>query len=248
MDYIKHFNEKTDNYLRFRPDYPIALYDYLDKLVSNHHCAWDCGTGNGQAAVALSNYFDLVIASDINEKPLEAALKSTKIEYICCSAESSPINDKSVDLITVAQALHWFNFDLFYNEVRRVAKESAFIAAWTYSLGKFNFAIDDVIFKLYKELLGDEYWPLERRFIDEKYQTIPFPFNKIATPFFYIEKEITLLELIGYLNTWSAVKEYELRNGLNPINLVAQELESAWGNPRKSNKIVWPIHLLVGTL
>jgi hypothetical protein len=248
VDYIKHFNQKTDNYLRFRPDYPDALYDYLAKLVKDHQCAWDCGTGNGQAALALSKYFDQVIASDVNQEPLNAAPKSAKIQYICCPAENTPIKDKSVDLTTIAQALHWFDFDLFYKELRRVSKDSALVAAWSYSLGRFNFEVDVVISKLYNDLLGDNYWPVERRYIDKEYLTIPFPFRKIASPSFTIEKELNLPELLGYLNTWSAVKEYELRNKLNPINLVAQELESAWGEPLVKHKIIWPLHLLVGRL
>lgn len=248
MNYMKHFNQQAGKYLRFRPDYPATLYDYLVNLVNAHHCVWDCGTGSGQAALALSKHFDQVIASDINQAPLDAAPKLAKIHYICCPAEKTPIADKSVDLITVAQALHWFNFDLFYKEVRRVSKDSAFIAAWCYSVGKFNFAVDKVISKLYEEVLGDDYWPAQRRYIDQEYRRIPFPFNKIETPAFSIEKELNLQELVGYLYTWSAVKEYELRNKINPINFVAQEIESVWGEPQRRHKIVWPLHLLVGVL
>ncbi len=248
MEYIKHFNQDSENYLRFRPDYPHALYDYLAELVTEHQVAWDCGTGNGQAAIYLAKYFKTVIASDINPKPLESAPQSTNIKYICCPAEKTPIKDKSVNLITIAQALHWFDFDLFYKEVRRVCKGSATIAAWCYSLGYFNSAIDPIIFKLYEGFLGNEYWPARRGYIDQQYLGIPFPFKKIVPPSFSIEKKINLSELLGYLNTWSAVKEYELRNNANPINLVAQELESAWGDPLVKHKIVWPIHLLVGTV
>ncbi|CDZ78168.1 ubiquinone/menaquinone biosynthesis methyltransferase [Legionella massiliensis] len=245
MDYIKHFNQQANNYLRFRPDYPTALYDYLLTLVAKSQCAWDCGTGNGQAALILAERFEQVIASDVNQAPLDVAPKKANIRYLCCAAEKTPIEDKSVDLITIAQAMHWFNFDLFYQEIRRVAKDSAVIAAWCYSLGKFGSEIDKQISKLYDEILGDDYWPVERRYIDKEYQTIPFPFKRITTPSFSIEKELNLPELLGYLNTWSAVKEYELRNKLNPITLVADELASIWGDPQIKYKISWPLHLLV---
>ncbi|MBA2652915.1 MAG: methyltransferase domain-containing protein [Tatlockia sp.] len=248
MDYIKHFNQNPENYLRFRPDYPTALYDYLAKLVKENTCVWDCGTGNGQAALALTKHFDQVIATDINPQPLYLAPKSAKINYLCCSAEKMPIRDKSFDLITIAQALHWFNIDSFYQELRRVSKDSAVIAAWCYSLGKFNFEVDEVILNLYDGILGKVYWPHQRSYIDEEYRTIPFPFAKITSPSFCIEKEMNLPELLGYLNTWSAVKEYELRSKLNPINLVAQELARAWGEPLRKHKMVWPLHLLLGTL
>lgn len=248
MEYIKHFNQQAVNYLRFRPNYPESLYDYLRSLLKEWHCAWDCGTGNGQAALALSKRFEEVIATDVNKAPLEAAPKRANIYYLCCPAEKTPIADQSVDLITIAQALHWFNFDLFYNEVRRVARESAVIAAWCYSLGQFNSALDKPIQQLYGQILGDNYWPSQRHYIDKEYRTLPFPFTLIKTPSFSIEKEMTLPELLGYLNTWSAVKEYELRNQKNPINLVAEELASSWGEPMKKHKISWPMHLLAGTL
>lgn len=248
MEYIKHFNQQTVNYLRFRPDYPDILYNFLTSLPKDKHCAWDCGTGNGQAALDLSKHFIQVIATDVNQAPLESAPKRQNIHYLCCSAEKAPIADQSIDLITIAQALHWFNFDLFYSEAKRVMKQSAWIAAWCYSLGQFNSNLDKPINKLYRKILGDRYWPAERHYIDDGYRTIPFPFLPIEAPTFFIEKEINFHELIGYLNTWSAVKEYELQNKRNPINLVAEELASFWGEPTTKHRISWPLHLLVGTL
>lgn len=244
MDYIKHFNQQTENYLLYRPRYPEALYHYLLGLVAKPHCVWDCGTGNGQAAIALAQYFDQVIATDINQQQLDVATQHAKVSYCCCPAESTTIPDESVDLITVGQALHWFNFDLFYQEVRRVSKPKAVIAAWCYSLGKINNTIDKVINKLYLEILGDEYWPRERHYIDENYQTIPFPFAKILTPPFTIEKDLNFAQLLGYLTTWSAVKEYQERKQINPLSLIVSELSEAWGNPEQRYIMHWPIHLL----
>ncbi|CEG60643.1 class I SAM-dependent methyltransferase [Legionella micdadei] len=247
-DYIKHFNQQSENYLLFRPNYPAVLYDYLVHLVKDHQSAWDCGTGNGQAAVALAAYFDQVIATDINRAQLELAPKNEKIHYLCCLAESTPILDNSIDLITVAQALHWFNFDLFYDEVRRVGKPAGVIAAWCYSLGKFNSSLDEIIAKLYRDILGDNYWPAERHYIDEEYRTIPFPFKKRELASFTIEKEMGFSQLLGYLNTWSAIKEYQFRNQVNPINLIFKELEAAWGKLDKRHRMHWPLHLLVGSI
>jgi SAM-dependent methyltransferase len=247
MDYIKHFNEQSKDYLLFRPNYPSALYDYLFTLVKTAHCAWDCGTGNGQVAVALAKRFAQVIATDINQTQIDVAPKPKNIRYICCPAENTPIAANSVELITIAQALHWFDFDFFYQEVRRVSKSSGVIAAWCYDLGKFTrTAIDNMIAKLFKDILGDEYWPSERRYVDEKYLTIPFPFAKIAAPPFIAEKNMNFSQLIGYLNTWSAVKEYQLRNRINPIDLIINELESAWGTPQQIYTMHWSLHLLVG--
>jgi ubiquinone/menaquinone biosynthesis C-methylase UbiE len=246
MEYIKHFNHQSDKYLSFRPNYPDALFDYLAMLVSPNATVWDCGTGNGQAAFALANYFQSVFATDINFQQLEVAFTQSNIHYICSSAEKTPFSDQQFDLITIAQALHWFQFDSFYEEVRRVAKPSAIIAAWSYSLGSINEAVDTCIRHLYTDILGDDYWPKERRYIDEEYVTIPFPFKTLGVSEFTIEKRLNFYTLIGYLNTWSAVKEYQKLRHRNPIELIENELLAAWGNPKAELLMHWPIHLLLG--
>lgn len=246
MKYTDHFATKTENYLQFRPDYPAELFSYLANLTPQHDLVWDCGTGNGQAARALAKYFKKVIATDLNQTQLDVAEKKENIEYRCFPAEKTDIEIASVDLITVAQALHWFQFDAFYQEVKRVLKPNGMLAVWCYSLGKLTPALDLVIKKLYLEILGDEYWPKERRYIDEAYQTIPFPFQKMTTPEFYIEKPMNFMQLVGYLNTWSALKEYQNRNQKNPLDMVYEELKKAWGDPEQKHTFCCPIHLLVG--
>lgn len=248
-NYVNHFNEYSADYLTYRPDYPDALYDYVLSVVKHHDTAWDVGTGNGQAARKLANYFTEVIATDQSQEQLKLAPKVANIHYYCCSAEKTTIRDHSVDLITVAQALHWFALDQFYQEVNRVIKEDGIIAVWCYSLGSLDDApraVNQLVKKLYYEILGDDYWPKERRYIDLKYETIPFPFTKISTPTFMIERNFDFATLIGYLNTWSAVKEYEKDTGSNPVELIMPDLRLAWGAPNTKYRINWPIHLLVG--
>lgn len=246
MNYIDHFGNKSENYLNYRPNYPDELYQYLSSLVVEHDLAWDCGTGNGQAAVKLANYFKQVIGTDLNQAQLDVAIKKDNIHYYCWPAEKTEIPTASVDIITVAQALHWFNFDSFYEEVRRVAKPKGIIAAWCYALGSINDEIDIEIKNLYTNILGSDYWPKERRWIDNQYQTIPFPFSTISSPHFKIEKELDFQGLIGYLNTWSAVKEYQKQNLKNPIDFIHDDLLKAWGQQSILRKMFWPIHLLVG--
>jgi ubiquinone/menaquinone biosynthesis C-methylase UbiE len=247
MNYINHFNNQSDQYLLFRPTYPESLYKFLATLVSKRGCVWDCATGSGQAALTLTKYFDLVLATDINREQLDEALGHRSIHYLCCAAENTPIQSNTVDLITVAQALHWFNLELFYQEVCRVAKPSAFIAAWCYSLGSINTEIDPLIKHLYYDILGDTFWPAERRFIDEAYQTIPFPFEKISTPSFAIEKELTFNQFFGYLRTWSAVKEYQKQTKTDPLLQLQDELRAAWGST-ETHTMHWPLYLLVGQI
>ncbi|MBX3709888.1 MAG: class I SAM-dependent methyltransferase [Gammaproteobacteria bacterium] len=246
MKYINHFGEKSEDYSRYRPDYPSELYHYLANLTVKHDLAWDCGTGNGQAAMCLAAYFELVIGSDVNQAQLDVARKKNNIRYHCWSAEKTELSDATVDLITIAQALHWFDLDAFYREVKRVSKEAGIISAWCYSLPLINEEIDAIVMKLYAEILGEQYWPTERRYIDEEYQTIFFPFRKIITPKFAIVKEVNLTQFMGYLNTWSAVKEYQKVNDNNPTALIYPDLLAAWEKPEEEHVIRWPIHLLAG--
>lgn len=188
------------------------------------------------------------MASDVNQEPLNIALQKDNISYHCWPAEQTELEDDSVNLITVAQALHWFDLSSFYEEARRVAKRRAIIAVWCYSLGSVNPTVDKVIAKLYHDILGDAYWPKERRYIDAGYKTIAFPFKKIKTPIFEAQKTFQFQELVGYLKTWSAVKEYEMKQQHDPVFLILSELETAWGDKEKTYIMRWPIHLLVGRL
>lgn len=241
MTYTDHFSENSSDYLQYRPNYPQALFDFLASLLESHDIAWDCGTGNGQAALALSEIFKKVIATDLNQAQLNVAPKRNNIIYYQSAAEKTDIAAKSIDLITVATALHWFNLPLFYQEVQRVSKPQGMISAWCYSLGTVTPKIDKLIKELYFELP----WPPERRYLDEKYQTIYFPFEKIATPQFYIQKALSFEQFIGYLNTWSAVKEQQQRTQQNPINLMYERFSAAWGDLDLKQMMTWPIHLLI---
>lgn len=247
-EYISHFNQGTEQYLHCRPDYPTVLFDYLAQLVDPDVTVWDCGTGNGQAAKALAERFSKVIATDINQSQLDVALQASNIDYILTPAENTPIKSDSIGLITVAQALHWFNFPLFYKEIKRVSISDGIIAAWCYSLGTFNNSIDVPVKKLYYEILGTEFWPKERFYIDEEYQTIPFPFTLLKAPEFKIHKHINFNQLIGYLSTWSAVKEFQKRQQMNPLDLIFDDLKSQWGDPDIEHEIIWPLHCLIGKI
>jgi SAM-dependent methyltransferase len=248
MDYLKHFGEQSGDYCRFRPDYPIELYEYLAGILQERELAWDVGTGNGQAASKLSQFFKKVIATDLNQEQLKVAIKKDNIVYDACPADKTNIPNTSVNLITVAQALHWFPLNSFYEEVKRVSKSNGIIAVWCYPLAKITHEIDIIVKKLYDDILGDEYWPKERRYIDEAYRTIPFPFQAIepTPPAFIIEKKYDFGQFLGYLNTWSAIKEYQKRNHKNPVDLIMEDLLNAWGEAKEQHIVRWALHLRVG--
>lgn len=239
-----NFSTQSSSYARYRPAYPQELYKFLKEKLTITETAWDCGTGNGQVAGELANFFQKVEATDISKQQLENAVKKPNIQYSVKRAEETNFPDNSFDLITVAQAVHWFNFKTFYNEVERVLKPNGIIAIIGYSLFKSNLETDKLIHKFYKDIIGP-FWDEERRYLDEKYQTIPFPFQEIETPAFQQEYQWSFDHLIGYLETWSAVKHYEKEKGENPVNLIKNELKIAFGN---KNKIVFPILLRLGKL
>jgi ubiquinone/menaquinone biosynthesis C-methylase UbiE len=242
MVFKDHFSTQAQTYADSRPDYPPELYEFIASQTKEHTLCWDVATGNGQAAVPLAQYFDRVVATDASMAQLQQAIACGNIDYRCEPAEQSSLENASVDLVTVAQALHWFDFERFYPEVRRVLKPGGLVAAWTYGLLTVNDEVDSIIQGYYSgELSG--YWPQERRYVDEAYQTIPFPFSKVETPNFNIERKWTLEQLCRYLESWSAVEKYKKENGNSGVSLIKQQLAPYWTD---NCMVTWSISLLLG--
>lgn len=242
-----HFSTQALDYSKYRPDYPQELYDFILSEVKEHKTAWDCGTGNGQAAVVLSQYFEKVFATDPSAEQLKNAAQKSNIEYSVTTAEKSTLSANSIDLITVAQALHWFNFNKFFAVAKRVAKPNALIAVWSYELCKVDENIDNVFLHFYNNILGN-YWAPERRYVENAYSSIPFPFNEVKENVFYMRKQWSLQDFVGYLSTWSAVQKYIKINGTNPLELVAADFEKAWINPITVKEVSFPVTVKIGRI
>jgi len=238
------FSEHSNLYKAFRPEYPESLFEIILQHVPDTCLAWDVGTGNGQVAKMLSKYFKSVYATDISEKQLKEAPQIENICYARCSAENSGLPSKSVDLITVAQALHWFDFELFNTEVKRVARPGALIAIWGYELLHINEEIDNQIQDFYSGIIGT-YWPPERKYIENAYCNINFPYKEIDSPQFSIKVNWTLEQFIGYLNTWSAVQLFIKQNQFNPVDTLRSKIQMFW-NERELKKIVFPLFVRMG--
>lgn len=240
-----NFSKQSDIYARYRPHYPVELYSYLSSLTQHHELAWDCGTGNGQAAIGLAAFYDKVIATDASEQQIKNSIPNVKVQYRREAAEHTSIESDSVDLTTVANALHWFDFTNFYKEANRVLKNEGVIAAWAYGLPLISPEVDKIIKHSQDHILG-AYWPPEVRFVAKKYTTIPFPFQQIDSPEFYCEKAMNLNDVIGYLNTWSATQRFIDQNKFNPTEDLRNELVMIW-NPSDSEKIVrWKLIVKIG--
>ena len=244
MSFADHFSKQSCDYARYRPGYPKALFDWLRTLTPAHEVAWDVGTGNGQAAVELAGFFPRVVATDPSTEQIKNAIARANVSYHVQAAEKSDLADRSVDLITVAQALHWFDFERFYPEVKRVLKPNGVFAAWTYTLNQVSPEVDAVVRHYYQDIVGP-YWPAERKFIDESYRTIPFPLQEIQAPPIRMQTQWSLSDYIGYLHTWSATQRFQQTHLKNPVEEIAASLSSAWGE-HAQRTILWPIHMRVG--
>lgn len=237
-----NFSTQSDLYARFRPTYPAELFLYLKNLVPGTKNAWDCGTGNGQVAAALANIFNRVEGTDISEQQLKNSVRRPNIYYSRQPAEKTNFSEAHFDLVTVAQAIHWFDFERFYREVKRTLKPQGIFAVLGYGLLRSNEATNRVIDHFYEEIVGP-YWDEERKYLDEEYQSIPFPFEELNPPHFTLEAEWEFEHLIGYLKTWSGVKHYEKALLENPVDMVYEELKQSFGDRRKVN---FPILFRVG--
>jgi len=242
-----HFSGHADLYREARPTYPDALFDWLAAQAPDRALAWDCGCGNGQASVALARHFDRVVATDPSANQIADAEPRANIDYRVEPAERSSLGDASASLVTVAQALHWFDFAAFYAEVRRVLKPGGVFAAWAYAAcGTGEAAIDGVIEHLYGDALTGPHWPPERAYVDAGYRTIPFPFAAIDAPEFPMIMRWNVDQLLAYLRSWSATQRYIKANGKDPVDMVEPDLREAWGDPARVREVRWQLHLLAG--
>ena len=245
MQFKDHFSKQSDTYAKFRPTYPDELFAYLSSLCNEHDLVWDCATGNGQAANGIAKYFKKVIATDASEAQLSNAKPNEKITYKQALAEESGIESESVDIVTVAAAVHWFNFDKFYAEVNRVLKPDGILAVWTYNNPAVNSAIDAVMEKLHQGILHN-YWPKESWLVINRYKDVPFPYEKIKTPNFASTMRLDLSGYEGHMRSWSATQKYIDAMGKNPIDEIREELTQAWGNANEIKDVRWDLTMMVG--
>ena len=245
MPFRDFFSSQSKEYAKHRPGYPEAMFDYLASLAPSREFAWDCGTGNGQAALALVERFQHVIATDASAVQIENAFPHERIEYRIEPSEKTSIPANSVDLITVGTAVHWFDFDPFYAEVRRVGKPGAILAVWTYRLLSIEPEIDRWLERFYWETLAG-FWPERIRYLDQRYETLPFPFEEIRPPAFEMETAWSLENLVGFLASWSAVRKLVDARGEGSFTEPVRELEQLWGNQSQKRKVHWPLHFRIG--
>src|SRR4029077_8339155 len=244
MNFKDHFSKQAADYAIFRPGCPQELFTYLGRIAPSRQFAWDCGTGSGQAAVELASVFDRVIATDASKNQIANAQSHERVDYSVAPAENSGIGSATIDLIMVAQALHWFDLDLFYAEARRVLKPNGVLAASAYNLLHIEPAIDAVVNRYYYDVVGP-FWPPERKLV-EQFADLPFPFHEVDAPKFEMTAQWNLDHLLGYLQTWSSTQRFIAANASDPLEQIIDELRAAWGDSQQTRSVAWPLVLRIG--
>ena len=248
MKFKDHFSQRAALYAVYRPHYPESLFAYLAGVTSEHELALDCGTGNGQAAIALAERFERVVATDASPAQLTNAPARANVEYRVAASDASGLPSQSVDLVTAAQALHWFNTAAFFAEAKRVLKSDGAIAVWGYGDPILDTNTLQDLLHTFNRVQLEPYWFAERQILLEGYRTVAFPFAELSPPAFQLAARWTLEELTGYLRTWSATASYVERHGVDPVSDLERALAAEWGNPADRREIKWPLHLRVGKL
>ena len=245
MNFKDYFSKHSVDYAKYRPRYPAEMFEYLASVAPGRERAWDCATGNGQAAVSLARFFKRVVATDASQSQLDSAAEHENVEYRIAKAEQTDIESHSIDLVTVAQALHWFNLEEFYREARRVMKDDGVIAVWSYNLLDTTPEINRVIGFFYEQTVGP-YWPPERHLVEDGYHSISFPFEDLNPPAFHMSARWSLPDLLGYLRTWSATQGFIKDKGVDPVTDLTDKLLAVWGDAEKVLEVRWPLSLRVG--
>ncbi|HEX8426637.1 class I SAM-dependent methyltransferase [Hymenobacter sp.] len=240
---LDRFSTQAELYARYRIDYPPELYEFLLAHTLHRQRAWDCATGNGQVAVVLAEHFQHVDATDISTAQLAQAPERANIAYQVSAAEHTPLPDASLDLVTVGQAVHWFDAEAFNQEVRRVTRPGATVAEWGYGLVQVHETLNPLIQQFYAETMRP-YWDANRWHIDDEYARIPFPFEAVQHTQFLVRRQWSAAWFLNYLRTWSSVVKYEKQHGQDPVQLIAEQMTQLWGPQER--EVQFPVFLRLG--
>jgi SAM-dependent methyltransferase len=242
MEFKDYFSKQSAEYAKYRPRYPDELFDYLSLITDEHKKAWDCAAGNGQAALSIANHFDEVIATDASEKQIENAVEHPKIKYMVAPAENSGIESHSIDLITVATAIHWFDLAKFYDEAKRTLKPGGTLAIWNYAKSNVNDDVDKILDHYAYNIIGSYAAPDFWRGVNSE-TDIDFPFERIKTPEFKIRQNWNFREYANYVMTWSPTQNYIKKNNSNPLEQIFNDFKSAWGDENEKKEVTWKLAL-----
>jgi SAM-dependent methyltransferase len=241
------FDRGGQDYARFRPVYPAALAAFLASVSPARRLAVDVGCGNGQLTRLLADEFEQVVGLDPSADQLSHAVTHLRIRYECAPAERIPLPNSNIDLVTAAQAAHWFDLPAFYAEARRVGAPGAVVALISYGVLALEPPLDARFQRFYADEIGP-FWPPERRLVDSGYATLPFPFDPLPVPPLEIRVEWSLEAFLGYVGTWSAVRAARAAGQDALLVRFAQDLARDWGDPDTKRPVRWPIAMRIGRI
>lgn len=247
MAFLDLFSEAAADYAAGRPTYPDALFARLAALAPSRERAWDCATGSGQAAIGLARYFERVDATDASAAQIEHAPPHDRIHYAVARAEDSGLPDASVDLISVAEAMHWLERTRFYDEVRRVLKPNGILAVYGYTWFYISPAIDVRVDEFLLRPL-DRFWKPNTQVLWDGFRTIEFPFEELVPPRMAIHASWTLPQVMGYCRSWSATQARLKSEGEGFFERAQRHIQSAWGDPREAHAVVMPLAIRIGRI
>jgi SAM-dependent methyltransferase len=247
MKFRDHFSGVAADYARYRPDYPVTLFNWLAEVAPRCEVAWDCACGSGQATVPLARYFAKVAATDVSLTQLSNRPALDNVVFSAAAAEGVPLRGRSVDLVTVGQALHWFNLEAFFTEVRRVLAPGGVVAAWTYGRPEFNDERVEVVIRSFIDDTLGPWWPPEVAHVLDGYVSLAFPFAELDPPSFEMTAEWTLPQFLGFVCSWSGVGRYLAARGVDPVEALEADLVPRWGAP-ESRRIRWWLKMRAGSV
>jgi len=240
-----HFSGAATGYAAYRPAYPPEVAEALAARCPGHSCAWDAGCGSGQLSTVLAEVFESVVATDASAAQVAAATAHPRVRYAVAPAEASSLGAGSVDCATAAQAVHWFDLDAYYREVRRVLRPGGLLALISYALMDITPEVDRMVRAFYTGPL-EGHWPPERRVVESGYRTLPFPFPEVEAPSLALHHRWKAAQVIGYVGTWSAVQSLRRAGGEAELERFARDLNAAWGDPEEAREVRWPLVIRLG--
>jgi SAM-dependent methyltransferase len=245
MSFLDLFSDNPELYASSRPGYPDALFQFIASNAPSTQSAWDCGTGNGQAAVSLARHFETVAASDPSPAQIKHAIPCKGVTYSVQPAESTTFPDTSFDAVCVAQALHWFELPAFFDEVKRVIKPQGIFAAWGYDWFGVSSAFDVTFERAILQVIEQD-WAPQNALLWRGYRDIQIPFTRIETPELTIEVEWNLYQLLAYVYTWSATQRCMERMGNDFFTAAESALILDWGPPETEKNIHMKLYFIAG--
>ena len=247
MSETPDFSGVAEEYAASRPLYPPELFEWLASCVDQRETAWDAATGSGQAAIGLTSRFARVIATDVSASQLRHARQHPRIEYRVASAEESGLADDSIDLVTVAAAIHWFDLDRFYREVERVVRRGGVLAAWTYHVAHVSPPLDRILGPFYWDVVGPHFAAGARK-VDALYEGLAMPGKALQAPALRASVRWSADDVLRFVRTWSGVQSYIAATKTDPVAQIAGAVREAFGGGAATRDVSWPLYVKAAKL